>query len=317
VTIPGLIRWFKYSSGVAANAGWRIPAKRSVPEPRNRSHINPHDDRSHEAIDAGSASALTMTQESSNQDTTDGDGPATDGGVAAGEATGAEELTFSAADVRAGFLNCVPVAVGVGGYGLVFGVVAREAGLSVPTAVAMSATVLAGAAQLIAVGLWEWPIPAVAVIGTTLVVNLRYLLMGASLRPWFTRLSPDRAYLSLFFMTDENWALTIQDLREGSDRGGFLLGSGLAIWLFWVGATAVGALAGGRVGDPSTYGLEFVLTAIFLVLLVGFWDGKNTLAPWIAAAGVAVAVEAVLPGQWYILAGGIAASLAEVGTDVR
>lgn len=252
-----------------------------------------------------------------NDDATDAESPATDGGTTATRATGSEELTFSAADIRAGFLKCVPVAVGVGTYGLVFGVVAREAGLSMPTAVAMSATVLAGAAQLIAVGLWDWPIPAVAVIGTTFVVNLRYLLMGASLRPWFTRLSPGRAYLSLFFMADENWALTIQDLREGSGRGGFLLGSGLAIWLFWVGATAIGALAGGRIGDPAAYGLDFVLTAIFLALLVGFWEGTSTLAPWIAAAGVAVAVEAVLPGQWYILAGGLAASLAEVSTDVR
>jgi 4-azaleucine resistance transporter AzlC len=275
-----------------------------------------------------------MKQEKSN-DTTDGgtngdddaidvDGSAPDGGATAtgataaeATATGSEELTFSGSGIRAGFLNCVPVAVGVGTYGLVFGVVAREAGLSVPTAVAMSATVLAGAAQLIAVGLWDWPIPAVAVIGTTFVVNLRYLLMGASLRPWFTRLSPGRAYLSLFFMADENWALTIQDLREGSGRGGFLLGSGLAIWLFWVGATAIGALAGGRIGDPSAYGLDFVLTAIFLALLVGFWEGKSTLAPWIAAAGVAVVVESVLPGQWYILAGGLAASVAEVSTDVR
>jgi 4-azaleucine resistance transporter AzlC len=181
----------------------------------------------------------------------------------------------------------------------------------------MSATVLAGAAQLIAVGLWDWPIPVVAVVGTTLVVNLRYLLMGASLRPWFTRLSSRQAYTSLFFMADENWALTIKDLRAGNERGAFLLGSGLAIWVFWVVATAIGAVAGGRIGNPETYGLDFVLTAIFLSLLVGFWEGRASLAPWIAAAVVAVIVEAVLPGRWYILAGGIAASLSEVMQNVQ
>lgn len=198
-----------------------------------------------------------------------------------------------------------------------FGVLAREAGLSVTTAVAMSATVLAGAAQLIAVGLWDWPIPVVAVVGTTLVVNLRYLLMGASLRPWLTRISPRQAYASLFFITDESWALSITDLRDGSGRGAFLLGSGLAIWVFWVAATAVGAVAGGRIGDPATYGLDFVLTAIFLALLVGFWEGRASLAPWVAAAVVAVAVDAALPGRWYILAGGLAATLAEVTRSAR
>ncbi|SEG63535.1 AzlC family ABC transporter permease [Halobellus limi] len=228
-----------------------------------------------------------------------------------------EVLEFSRDGIWSGFVTCAPVALGVGAYGLVFGVLAREAGLSVITAVTMSATVLAGAAQLIAVGLWDWPIPVVAVVGTTLVVNLRYLLMGASLRPWFTRLSSRQAYTSLFFMADENWALTIKDLRAGNERGAFLLGSGLAIWVFWVVATAIGAVAGGRIGNPETYGLDFVLTAIFLSLLVGFWEGRTSLAPWIAAAVVAVVVEAVLPGRWYILAGGLAASLAEVTRNVR
>jgi 4-azaleucine resistance transporter AzlC len=228
-----------------------------------------------------------------------------------------ERLVFSREGLRTGFVTCVPVALGVGAYGLVFGVLARDAGLSLLTAVVMSATVLAGAAQLIAVGLWDWPVPVVAVIGTTLVVNLRYLLMGASLRPWFTRLSSRQAYTSLFFMADENWALTIQDLRDGNGRGAFLLGSGLAIWVFWVVATAIGAVAGGRIGNPDTYGLEFVLPAIFLALLVSFWEERESLVPWIVAAVVAVGVEAALPGQWYILAGGVAASLTEVTRSVR
>lgn len=244
----------------------------------------------------------TMTVQDSNEESVPGDG---------------EELRFSRRGAVSGFVSCVPVALGVGGYGLVFGVLAREAGLSVVTAVLMSATVLAGAAQLIAVGLWEWPIPAVVVIGTTFVVNLRYLLMGASLRQWFTRLSPRQAYVSLFFMADENWALTIEDLREGTGRGAFLLGSGLAIWVFWVLATAIGAVAGGRIANPETYGLGFVLTAIFLALLVGFWDGRNSLAPWTLAVVVAITVETIFPGRWYILAGGTAACLVEVIQDDR
>lgn len=228
-----------------------------------------------------------------------------------------DEVGFSIDGLRSGFLTCIPVALGVAGYGVVFGVLAREAGLSVPTAVFMSATVLAGAAQIIAVGMWDWPIPVVAVVGTTLVVNLRYLLMGASLRPWFTRLTPRQVYSSLFFMADENWALTIEDLRSGSGRGAFLLGSGLAIWAFWVAATAAGAVAGGLLGNPVTYGLDFVLTAVFLALVVGFWEGRDSLAPWTVAAAVALGVSVLVPGRWYILAGGLAASLVEVTRGVQ
>jgi predicted branched-subunit amino acid permease len=86
--------------------------------------------------------------------------------------------------VVAGFRTCLPVAVGVGGYGVAFGVLARQAGLSVAEASLMSAFVLAGASQLVAVELWDAPLPVVTIVATTLVVNLRYVLVSASLRPW-------------------------------------------------------------------------------------------------------------------------------------
>ncbi|MFW6320396.1 MAG: AzlC family ABC transporter permease [Halohasta sp.] len=222
------------------------------------------------------------------------------------------EVDFSRAGLRAGFVECVPVALGVAGYGVAFGVLARQVGLTSAEAVLMSATVLAGAAQVIAVELWEPSIPVAAVILTTFIVNLRYTLMGAALRPWFSRLSPLQAYGSVFFTADENWALTMGDLRSGSGRGAYLLGSGLAIWVFWVAATAVGAVGGGAIGEPATYGLDFVLVAVFLVIAVDLWEGRSSLLPWVAAGAVALVSASVLPGRWYILLGGLAGCLLEV-----
>ena len=221
-------------------------------------------------------------------------------------------VTFTADGAWEGFRRCLPVAAGVGGYGLVFGVVARRSGLSVAEAALMSATVFAGAAQLIAVELWADPIPIVAVLTTTLVVNARYVLMGAALRPWFARLRPGESYGSMFFLIDETWALTMGELSEGSGRGAFMLGSGVAVWLFWVAATIVGASIGAAIGDPSRYGLDFVLPAIFIAIAVGLWEGKSTLLPWGVAFVVAVVTAETLPGRWYILAGAIAGSLVEV-----
>ena len=221
-------------------------------------------------------------------------------------------MRFSAGGLRDGFIECIPIALGVSGYGIVFGVLARQAGLTVAEAAFMSATVLAGAAQLIAITLWETPIPVIAVVGTTLVINLRYVLMGAALRPWFRQLSPSKAYGSVFFTADENWALTMGKLKSGSRQGAYLLGSGLAIWSFWIAATVVGSIAGGVIGDPSRYGLDFVLTAVFIAIAVGIWEGKSNLLPWITAFGVAVVTAQHLPGRWYILLGGVAGSLVEV-----
>lgn len=221
-------------------------------------------------------------------------------------------VEFSLAGVRSGFTEGTPIALGVAGYGVVFGVLARQAGLSVAEAALMSATVLAGAAQVITIELWDTPIPVLAVIGTTLVVNLRYVLMGAALRPWFGQLSPLKAYGSIFFTADENWALTMGELRSGSRQGAYLLGSGLAIWVFWVLSTVLGAVAGSVVSDPSTYGLDFILTAVFIAIAAGLWDGTSNLRPWLAAVAVAVLGAQYLPGRWYILLGGLAGCLVEV-----
>jgi len=220
-----------------------------------------------------------------------------------------ESMSFSLAGLRAGFVRCTPIALGVAGYGFVFGVLADRAGLSAAEATLMSATVLAGAAQLVAVEIWAEPIPILAVVGTTLVVNLRYLLMGAALRPWFRHLSPAQAYASVFFTADENWALTIGELRSGGRRGAFLLGSGLAIWVFWVLATAIGVTVGGSVEQPARFGLDFVLTAVFLVLATELWEGRSTLPAWTVAAVVAILTARLLPGYWYVLCGGLSGSL--------
>lgn len=223
-----------------------------------------------------------------------------------------ESVTFDREGIRVGFLTCIPIALGVAGYGIAFGVIANQAGLSVAEAALMSATVLAGASQIIAVELWADPLPIAAIVFTTFAVNLRYSLMGAALQPWFRRLSPSQIYGSLFFMADENWALTMRDLRSGSGRGAFLLGSGIALWLFWVVSTILGVLAGESVGDPTRYGFDFILVAVFVALAAELWEGRPTLVPWVVALGTSVIAADLLPGRWYILLGGLAAAAVEV-----
>jgi 4-azaleucine resistance transporter AzlC len=226
--------------------------------------------------------------------------------------TAPSAVTFDRDGIRAGFVTCVPVALGVAGYGIAFGVLADRAGLSIAEVALMSATVLAGASQIIAVELWADPVPAATVVLAVFAVNLRYSLMGAALRPWFKHLSATRTYGSLFFMADENWALTMRDLTSGSRRGAFLLGSGLAIWLFWVASSVIGVAVGGVIDDPATFGLDFVLVATFVALAVELWDGTSTAVPWAVALVTALVTAQVLAGQWHVIAGGVAAAVVEV-----
>lgn len=254
----------------------------------------------------GQRQSPDTTPDASSSDTTD---PDADDEAAAADVRPVE---FSLEGAQRGFVEGTPVAIGVAGYGIVFGVLATQAGLSVAEAALMSATVLAGAAQLIAIELWAPSTPVVAIVGTVFVVNLRYLLMGAALRPWFRQLSTRQRYASVFFVADENWALAMGELESGSRRGAYLLGSGLAIWAFWIVATVVGAVAGGQIGAPARYGLDFVLTAVFVAIAVGLWDGRTSLLPWATALAIAVIAAQLLPGRWYILLGGVAGGIAEV-----
>ncbi|MFZ5897942.1 MAG: AzlC family ABC transporter permease [Bacillota bacterium] len=201
------------------------------------------------------------------------------------------------------------MALSVFAYGLVFGVLARQAGLSLAESVLMSGFVFAGASQFAVLGLWASPLPIGAIVLTTAIINLRHLLMGAALYPWFSRLHPATSYLTSFFIVDESWALTMGEHAKGGRDAAFLLGSGIALFLAWVGATAVGGVVGDVLRDPARWGLDFAFTAVFIALLVGFWKGKADLIPWLVAAVVATVASKLLPGKWYILLGGLAGSL--------
>jgi 4-azaleucine resistance transporter AzlC len=254
---------------------------------------------------------MPSTDESTDE-TRATDGTAQDSPATASEATAPTEVTFDWEGIRVGFLTCVPVALGVAGYGIAFGVLAARAGLSPAEVALMSATVLAGASQIVAVELWADPVPVATIVLAVFAVNLRYSLMGAALRPWFRHLSASRAFGSLFFMADENWALTMRELTSGSRRGAFLLGSGLAIWVFWVVSSVLGVAVGGVVEDPASLGLDFVLVATFVALAVELWDGSSTALPWAVALVTALLTEQFLGGQWHVIAGGVAAAVAEV-----
>lgn len=222
----------------------------------------------------------------------------------------APDVSFDLPGVLEGARKSIPIALGVLAYGLVFGLLARQAHLSALEALLMSGLVFAGASQFVALGLWATPLPVGAIILTTLVVNLRHVLMGAALRPWFARLSPFAAYGSVFFMADENWALTMGEFARGRRNGAFLLGSGLMIFAAWLSATLLGRTLGGLLRDPTRWGLDFAFTAAFIALLVALWKGRGDLLPWAVAAIVGAAAAHWLPGKSYILLGGLAGSLA-------
>src|SRR5258707_12978145 len=133
-------------------------------------------------------------------------------------------------DVKGGVVGArrtVPIALSVCAYGLVFGVVAPQARISLLEVFLMSGFVYAGSAQLLVLSLWSLPLPIATIVLTTLIVNLRNLLLGAAVSPWLLRISPFKAYATLSFLPDASWALTMRDFAKGKGNAAFLLRSGL------------------------------------------------------------------------------------------
>lgn len=220
--------------------------------------------------------------------------------------------------VLLGMRMFVPVAISIAAYGLVWGVLAGQAGLTWLEVLLMSGLVFAGASQFVALESWTpGNLPIVSIVITTAIVNLRMLLMTATLRPLTRHLSTWRAIFSVYLVADENWAMTMGEVAKGRGTVGFLIGSGICSWLAWVGSTLTGRLLGAVIDDPTKYGLDFAFTATFIALLLGMWKGRGDLVPWIVAALVAIATARLVPGNWYIIVGGLSGSLAGAMVETR
>ena len=212
--------------------------------------------------------------------------------------------------VRRGFLRGQPLAFATFVYGIAFGLLAREVGLSVLDALLMSATVYSGSAQLAALTAMQeatpWTDVSLWVIATTiLIVNARYLLYGATLRPWLGQTNPAQAYSTLFVLGDGNWIMSMRAHSDGEHDAGFIFGSGLTMFLGWLSGTVVGSLAGALIANPAVLGLDFLLVSFCAASGIAMFRGRQDLSTVIAAALAAFVVSRFVSGGWPIIAAGV------------
>ena len=204
-----------------------------------------------------------------------------------------------------------PVAISIAAYGVVWGVLAGQAGLSVLEVALMSGLVFAGASQFVALDMWTpGSLPVLSIIIATAIVNLRMVLMSATLRPLVGHLPLPQALGTMFFVSDEQWAMTMAEVRKGNASVAFFLGTGVLSWFAWMASTLVGRVLGAFIDDPARYGLDFAFTATFLALLFGMWRGRGDLIPWLVAALAAIVTSRLIEGNWYIIVGGLVGSFA-------
>lgn len=207
---------------------------------------------------------------------------------------GSEGVSRAGNSARAEFVAGVqaelPLQLGVIPFGLIYGALAIQLGLPAALAQAMSAIIFGGSSQIIAAPLLATATPALIVILTVFVVNLRHALYSASVAPYLERLNPLWKMGLAYLLTDEAYAVTIAHFHkpgDGHNRHWFLLGAGLTLWAFWQGSTALGLFVGTQV--PSNQSLEFALPLTFIALVVPMLKTRAHIVAAIVAglAGVA------------------------------
>lgn len=206
---------------------------------------------------------------------------------------------------KRGFIQGFPIAIGVAAYGVVYGMLTRNI-LTDAETVMSCLVVFAGVSQIMALDMWHAPLPMTAIIISTFIVNIRHVLMGASIYPYTENEKKRLAYPSLFFMVDEGWALTMGRMGKAKESIGYLAGTGVVLYILWLSAAMLGRNAGAFIPSPEKIGIDFALTAVFITIAVSGYRGRNDIPVIIAAAVTACLFEHFIGGKWYIIAGGMA-----------
>jgi 4-azaleucine resistance transporter AzlC len=208
-------------------------------------------------------------------------------------------------DVRDGLRDIAPVAIAAVPIGLLFGAIAVAKGLSPLEVVLMSTLVFAGGAQFAAIETWVQPAPIAVLAFATLLINVRHVLMGASLGPKMraTRL---QKLLGFYVLTDEAWALAERRSIERPVTMAYWLAMAAVLPATWIGSSAAGAVLGSFLGDPARLGADFAFTALFIGLVAGFGGSRVTLVTIAVSAAVAALVYEFVGPPWHVAAGAVA-----------
>ncbi len=223
---------------------------------------------------------------------------------------------------RAGLVATLPVLLAVGPFGLIFGIVATEAGLNLAQTMVMTALVIAGASQLATLQLLVDGAPVLFAVLAGAVVNTRLAMYSASVALYWQGTPLLTRIFAAFLLHDQSYALSIAHYTRRpetslADRLGFYFGVGLLTSSVWTAMTFVGATLGGLL--PKELDLSFIIPVAFISIVAPMLRGRANAVAAIVASAVAV-LAVGLPYGLGLMVGaavGIAAGLATEAAGAR
>lgn len=189
------------------------------------------------------------------------------------------------ATVRRALVSTLPVFAGYIGLGFGFGVILRTRGYPVWLAPLMACTMYAGSMQYVAVDLLFGGVSLLTAAVTTLMVNARHLFYGVSMIDKYKGAGWRKPYL-MFALTDETYSLLCSDTTTDPSRYNYYFFVSLFDQCYWIMGCTLGAAVGGVLPFP-TKGIDFVLTALFVTIVVDQWRANRDHLPVLIGAAAA------------------------------
>ena len=194
---------------------------------------------------------------------------------------------------RAALPATIPVLMGYLSIGIAFGLMLEAVGYNVIWSFFMSLTIYAGSGQYMGVELLRDGAALTSVAMLTLILNFRHLVYGLSMLEKFRGMGWRKLYM-IFSLTDETYALlSSARVPERVDPHAYYFAIALLDHAYWILGSVIGSVAGALIQFDTT-GIDFAMTALFLVIAVDQWESYPSHLPALLGCGITVASLALL-----------------------
>ena len=202
--------------------------------------------------------------------------------------------------LRAAFPHTVPILTGFLFLGMTYGVYMASLGFSWIYPTLMALTIYAGSMEFVTANMLLGPFNPLQAFAMTLMVNARHLFYGLAMLDRFRGLGWKKLYL-IFGMCDETFSVTCSvRAPEGVDEGWFMTFVTLLDQLYWVLGAALGGLCGSLL-TLNTEGLDFVMTAMFVVIFLENWLKEENHTSSLLGLGLPLVCLVLFGAQNFIL----------------
>ncbi|MQF93879.1 MAG: AzlC family ABC transporter permease [SAR202 cluster bacterium] len=204
-------------------------------------------------------------------------------------------------EFKNGCLQEIPLQLGVFPFGIAYGILGIEVGLTNIQTYLLSIIIFAGVSQIVFAQLFSTFTPSFIIVGTIGIVNLRHILYGVSLSSYLKKLSLKWRIILSYLITDEAFAISYKRFSEEKKTKYMhfhLLGSGITLWTSWQISTLIGIFIGPSI--PNSLNLEYVIPLSFIAIVVVSINTKIKLIVFIMSALLCILLRDLSWNLWII-----------------